>query len=126
VRSITIKSHKLISFSLCLWLAVVSSACANPSALKDAFAGKFLIGGALNGDAASGRDAGAAAIARQHFNTITAENVMKWEVIHPKPDKYDFEQSDRFVAFGEKNNMFIVGHTLIWHQQISVTAFQEC
>lgn len=34
--------------------------CFSEVALKDAFAGKFLIGGALNDDVASGRDAGAA------------------------------------------------------------------
>ena len=121
----SLRLNAIIS-GLGLFLIVASTAlCASQPALKDAFSEKFLIGGALNDDAASGKDAGAVAIAQQHFNTITAENAMKWEVIHPKPDKYDFEQSDRFVAFGEKNNMFIIGHTLIWHNQIPITAFQD-
>jgi endo-1,4-beta-xylanase len=42
---------------------------------------------------------------------------MKSEVIHPQEDKFDFTQADQYVKFGEVNNMFIVGHTLIWHSQ---------
>jgi beta-xylosidase/GH35 family endo-1,4-beta-xylanase len=115
-----------ITLGLGLWLAIVSVAsCANQPALKDVLAKDFLIGAALNDDVVSGKDAGAAAIARQQFNTITAENVMKWEKIHPQPDKYDFEPADRFVAFGEKNNMFVVGHTLLWHQQIPASVFED-
>jgi endo-1,4-beta-xylanase len=90
---------------------------ANVPVLKDVFAKDFLIGGALNDDVVSGRDPKAAAIAARHFSTATAENVMKWMHIHPEPNKYDFSASDRFVDFGRKNNMFIVGHTLIWHWQ---------
>jgi endo-1,4-beta-xylanase len=30
---------------------------------------------------------------------------------------FDFELADQFVDFGVKNNMHIVGHTLIWHSQ---------
>jgi endo-1,4-beta-xylanase len=50
---------------------------------------------------------------------------MKWETIHPEPDQYDFEEADRFVEFGEANNMFIVGHTLVWHSQTPAWVFQD-
>jgi endo-1,4-beta-xylanase len=124
------KFHKsgaaVMTLVLSLWPAVITTACgANQPVLKDAFAKHFLIGGALNDDIVNGKDTGAAAIAAQQFNTITAENVMKWEKIHPRPDKYDFDAADRFVAFGEKNNMFIVGHTLVWHQQTPASAFED-
>ena len=42
---------------------------------------------------------------------------MKSEVIQPKQGKFNFEQADRFVDFGTQNQMFIVGHCLIWHSQ---------
>jgi endo-1,4-beta-xylanase len=51
------------------------------------------------------------------FNTITVENAMKAETINPRPDVYNFEPADQFVAFGEKHGMFIIGHTLVWHNQ---------
>jgi endo-1,4-beta-xylanase len=115
-----------IALALGLWLAVISAAsCATQPVLKDAYAKHFLIGAALNDGVVSGRDAGAAAIVQQQFNTITAENVMKWEEIHPRPDTYDFEAADRFVEFGQKNNMFIIGHTLVWHQQTPASAFED-
>jgi len=93
-------------------------------ALKDVFAKDFLVGGALNDDVVNGKDSKAAAIAERHFNTITAENVMKWGLIHPEPNKYNFAAADRFVEFGQKNNVFIVGHTLVWHWQTPKWVFE--
>ncbi len=94
-------------------------------ALKDVFEKYFLIGAALNDDVASGKDSQAAKIVEKQFNTITAENVMKWEKIHPGLNKYDFDASDRFVDFGLKNKMFIIGHTLVWQSQIPDWAFVD-
>jgi endo-1,4-beta-xylanase len=37
--------------------------------------------------------------------------------VHPQQDQYDFERADKYVEFGEKNGMFIVGHNLVWHSQ---------
>lgn len=85
--------------------------------LKEALKGKFLIGVAINADQAAGKDTAAIKIVKQQFNSISPENCMKSEVIHPQEDKFDFTQADQFVKFGEDNNMFIVGHTLIWHSQ---------
>lgn len=56
-------------------------------------------------------------LAARHFNSITPENVMKWEEIHPAPGVYDFDAADRFVEFADANNMHIVAHTLVWHNQ---------
>jgi len=61
----------------------------------------------------------------QHFNSITPENILKWEEVHPEPGGYNFEPADRFVAFGEKHNMHIVGHTLVWHAQTPEWVFQN-
>ena len=96
-----------------------------PQPLKDAFADAFLVGAALNENQFSGRDAKGADLASRQFNTITPENVMKWEAIHPQPDVYDFEAADRFVAFGEEHDMFIVGHTLVWHSQTPAWVFEN-
>jgi endo-1,4-beta-xylanase len=85
--------------------------------LKDAFKDIFYFGTALNKDQIQKKDTNAYDIMVEQFNAITAENVMKWEKIHPQPGKYDFELSDEFVKLGEENNMYIVGHVLIWHSQ---------
>jgi endo-1,4-beta-xylanase len=97
----------------------------NVPSLKDVFAKDFLIGAALNNDVVNDADTQAALIVEKHFNTITPENVIKWMHIHPGPNKYDFTASDRFVNFGLKNKMFIVGHTLIWHWQTPKWVFED-
>jgi endo-1,4-beta-xylanase len=97
----------------------------NVPALKDVFQTDFLIGGALNRRLVTGRDPNAAALAERHFSTVTAENDLKWQLVHPQPDRYNWEPADSFVAFGEKNKMFIVGHCLVWHAQTPRWVFQD-
>jgi len=97
----------------------------NSPVLKDAFKEDFYIGAALNLNQISGKEPEAIALVEKHFNSITAENIMKWEEIHPEPNKYEFEAVDRFVEFGEKNNLFIVGHTLVWHSQTPDWVFKD-
>jgi endo-1,4-beta-xylanase len=38
---------------------------------------------------------------------------MKAHVIHPQSDIFNFQEADRYVNFGEKNNLTITGHALI-------------
>ena len=94
-------------------------------ALKQAFTDAFLLGTAVNDDIVSGRDARAQALVPRHFNAITLENSMKAEVLNPRPGEYDFAAADAFVAFGEQHGMFIVGHTLVWHNQTPEWFFQQ-
>lgn len=91
--------------------------------LKEAYRNHFLVGVALSARALD--DSVSPAMAIKHFNSITAENAMKWEKIHPGPGEYDFENSDKFVAFGEANDMYIIGHVLIWHSQTPYWVFQN-
>jgi endo-1,4-beta-xylanase len=85
--------------------------------LRDAYKDAFLIGCAVNEAVVTGADQTAQDIVLQQFNSITPENVMKAGPINPQPGIYNFSPADRFVEFGEKNQMFIIGHTLIWHNQ---------
>lgn len=91
---------------------------AQPS-LKHAYKNSFLIGAALNAGQINEKDAVADAVIKSQFSTITPENIMKCEIIHPQWDKYDFTLADKIVAYGQKNNIAVVGHTLIWHSQLS-------
>ena len=85
--------------------------------LKDAFKEAFMVGTALAPQQFFERDTASVALIRREFNAITPENALKWERVHPEPNRYDFAPVDQFVAFGEKHGMFIVGHTLVWHSQ---------
>jgi endo-1,4-beta-xylanase len=93
--------------------------------LKDVFGDDFSVGVALSLDQISGNEPNAIALVEKHFNSITPENILKWEEVHPKPDRYNFEPVDRYVALGEKHKMHIVGHTLVWHFQTPDWVFQD-
>ncbi|SDM30410.1 endo-1,4-beta-xylanase [Kriegella aquimaris] len=86
--------------------------------LKEAFSEDFLIGVAINNRVIEETDTLAVGLVAREFNSISPENVMKWGELHPAPDVYHFDLSDKYVAFGEKKNMHIIGHTLLWHSQI--------
>jgi len=109
---------------LSLTIAPADEGATGPS-LKDVFAQDFLIGAALNYDQITGKEPNETAVITKHFSTITPENILKWEGVHPKPDAYNFEPADKYVALGEKNKMFIVGHTLVWHNQTPNWVFQD-
>jgi endo-1,4-beta-xylanase len=94
-------------------------------ALKDVFKNDFLTGAAVSDDQISGKDTNVISIIESQFNSITPENCLKWDSVHPKPNVYDFEQADRFVAFGEKNRMFIIGHILIDQEQVPDWVFKD-
>lgn len=106
-------------------LLVAAALAQTPPSLKDTFKNSFLVGAALNEATFAEKDTRAASIVKAQFNTITPENVLKWESVHPQPGKYAFGAPDRYVEFGEKNRMFIVGHTLIWHHQTPAWVFQD-
>lgn len=97
----------------------------NDMALKEAFKNDFYIGAALNPNHYTERDEIGSELLKEHFNSITAENVMKWESLHPQPGEYDFEEADKFVEFGEANDMNIIGHTLVWHSQTPDWVFED-
>jgi endo-1,4-beta-xylanase len=95
------------------------------STLKDAYQGIFRIGAALNPAQLEERNARANPIVAAQFNTISPENVLKWVLVHPRVDGYNFEPADRYVAFGEKHQMFIIGHCLVWHSQTPRWVFED-
>jgi endo-1,4-beta-xylanase len=95
------------------------------AALKDVFRNAFMVGAALNQNQFEERDPRGAAIIRTQFNTITPENVLKWEAVHPQPGVYAFDAPDRYVRFGTDNGMFVIGHTLVWHSQTPRWVFED-
>jgi endo-1,4-beta-xylanase len=93
--------------------------------LKDALHGKFYIGTALNSNQITEKDTGSVRVIKEQFNAIVAENCMKSGPLQPKEGVFDFTLADKFVEFGEKNNKFITGHTLVWHAQAPSWFFKD-
>lgn len=84
-----------------------------------------MLGVAINSDVINGTDSSSLNLVSKQFNQITAENAMKPMFIQPKEGEFHFEMADKLVEFGEKNSMFIVGHTLIWHSQTPDWFFED-
>jgi endo-1,4-beta-xylanase len=51
------------------------------------------------------------------FNSLTAENAMKWDATEPQDGNYTFSQADTIVDFAEANGQSVHGHTFVWHAQ---------
>lgn len=126
------KKYLSVSLSIFLLLITVSVSCKRTvenekqqPGLKDHFSKMFLIGNALNARQILGKDSIALEFTAKNFNSITAEDAMKWERIHPRPGVYNFTIADSMVAYGMRNNMFIVGHCLVWHSQVPDWVFQD-
>ena len=115
----------LVSLGLVAFADCAAAQQPAPSTLKDAFKNDFLVGVAVNQRQFTGEDTRGLPIILSQFNCITPENVLKWGPIHPEPDRYDFEPADRYVEFGEKNHLTIIGHTLVWHSQTPRWVFQD-
>ena len=52
------------------------------------------------------------------FDSVSPENQMKWDFIHPEPGVYNFGPADAIVDFAEANGQVVRGHTLLWHSQL--------
>ncbi|MDB1087318.1 endo-1,4-beta-xylanase [Streptomyces sp. ACA25] len=53
----------------------------------------------------------------RQFNSVSAENQMKWDFIHPEQGEYRFEEADAIADFAERHGQVVRGHTLLWHSQ---------
>lgn len=118
MRTLTIQ----VVFSLLMLKITFSSA---QLTLKEAYKDAFKMGVAVNDAIVSGQDKASQAIVTKQFNTITLENSMKAGLINPQPGVFRYEPADAYIEFGKKNNMFIIGHTLVWHNQTPAWFFQD-
>ena len=82
--------------------------------LKDAYAGKFMIGTCAE---AGGYSATEQDNIKANYNVITPENSMKPQSTHPSENTYNFTSPDALVKWCTDNNIKVHGHTLAWHSQ---------
>jgi endo-1,4-beta-xylanase len=88
-----------------------------PSLRSLAMRSGLKVGTAVNMDL-YGSDAAYTSIVDQQFNTVTAENVMKWQLVEPTRGAYDWAAADRLVAGARAHHQLVRGHTLVWHNQL--------
>lgn len=88
--------------------------------LKDLYKDDFDIGAAVNLNTIKS----AKGLLGAQFNSITAENDMKFERVHPHEDVYTFAAADEIVDFAALHGMKVRGHTLVWHNQTPAWVFE--
>src|SRR5690242_10143574 len=72
----------------------------------------ILIGsGAINPDYLD--DPQFAAVLAKQFRSLSPENELKWSLIHPTKEHYNWDTIDRLVNFAGRINMVVKGHGLI-------------
>ena len=93
--------------------------------LSEAFSDHFLLGNIWGGHPGnvSMHKPGAKEHFLYHYNTITASNMHKPSAIlqgsnSKNPTDWHWEEADQVVDFATENNLKMVGHTLLWHNQM--------
>lgn len=114
---------KLLTTAI-LTFPLIGAFAQNEVGMKDAFKDKFYIGCAMNTWQIDQRIHSALNAVEKHYNSIVAENCMKCEELQPVEGQFNFKWADQFVDYGEANNMFIIGHCLVWHSQCPAWMFQ--
>ena len=77
----------------------------------------FLIGAAV-GNKLLEKDREYPEVLAREFNTLTTENEVKFGVVHPERDRYDFTRPDTLVKFAKEHNMTVRGHTIVWFHSL--------
>lgn len=112
-----------IYFESCSYTKKATEISNDEKTLKEVYTNAFLMGVSVNDAIVSGADKASQDIVLKQFNCITLENSMKAALINPQPGVFNFAPADAFVAFGKAHNMFIIGHTLVWHNQVPAWFF---
>lgn len=100
------------------------SAAVQRSGLGQAFKGVFHIGAAVSTQSLQQPIQPELDLIAREFTSITPENALKWGNIR-NGDAWNWDVADKYVDFGARNGLHVVGHTLVWHSQIPRTAFQD-
>jgi endo-1,4-beta-xylanase len=90
--------------------------------LKDYYKDYFPIGVAVAPGSLTGSQS---ELILKHFNSLTAENVMKPALIHPEENRYYWSNADIISDYARANGMKMRGHTLCWHNQTAPWMFKD-
>lgn len=127
----TVLTNRILlrNFLYLLVIVLCSSGCKSVSqnttalkGLKDYYNDYFPIGVAVSTKTLKGDEA---ELLLREFSSITPENAMKMEAIHPRKDYYFWRDADSIVKFAENHNLKIRGHNLCWHEQVPNWIFTD-
>ncbi|GAA3786885.1 hypothetical protein GCM10022403_022020 [Streptomyces coacervatus] len=106
---------------------ITAAAVALPQLTPDASAATTLRGyadgrgvkiGAAVGDTPLTSDSSYTTVLDREFNSVTAENAMKWDAVEPTRGSFNWAAADRLVAHAQAHHQGVRGHTLAWYSQL--------
>ncbi len=96
-------------------ILLIATSLANASSLKEAYEKDFPIGVAVSPEDIA--DPSRQEFIKKNFNSLSFENVLKWEIVEPREGEFHFELADKIVEFAQANGMALTGHSFVWHSQ---------
>jgi len=99
--------------------------------LAEIYADYFLFGNILEPALIENNPSAVIDMFLHQYNTVTAENAMKPEAVSggggqtTRPDSLHLSNAETMVTFAEDHDLFMVGHTLIWHEQSSLWQYRD-
>lgn len=118
ILSVASKSLPLFALSVCLFNTNIalaqskSTSSREEMSLTQATRGRFEIGVGISDSIADQPEKWD--LLKKHFTIVTPENCMKPQSFQPAADQINSQRPDQFVEFAVKNNLRVVGHTLVW------------
>jgi len=97
--------------SLLMFLAVAAATPA-PTLRQAADRASLLVGAAVRPSLFS--EAAYSETLAREFNLVEPEDAMKWRVVRPNAESFDFRQGDQVVRFAQVHGMKVRGHCLVW------------
>ncbi|MFF4500907.1 endo-1,4-beta-xylanase [Streptomyces sp. NPDC001401] len=106
---------------------IAAAAVALPQLTPDASAATTLRGyadgrgvriGAAVGDTPLTSDSSYTTVLDREFDSVTAENAMKWDAVEPSRSSFNWAAADRLVAHAAAHHQGVRGHTLVWYSQL--------
>lgn len=75
-----------------------------------------LLGAAVEPDLLESETVYAETVATE-LNSVTPENALKWESLHPEPETWTFAPAEAIVDFAAEHDLAVKGHALVWDQE---------
>jgi len=54
----------------------------------------------------------------EQYSIVVPENCLKWNLLRPTADTYNFTDADNLIAFAEAHGMKVRGHNFVWHEAL--------
>src|SRR5437016_13788329 len=95
-----------------------SQAITGPRSLKAHAAARGLVAGCAVNANLFREDEGFRKLLAGQYSIVVPENCLKWNMLRPTAETYNFADADSLIAFAEAHRMKVRGHNFVWHEAL--------